>query len=200
MTEHPILFTTPMVRAILEGRKTQTRRVIRQKIYTHSSGYKLMQRIGYVNLALMSKQIIKSPFGWPGDVLWVRETWRVCSLVDYQAFDIEYKADGTTRRIRDDFEPSGRPAGEWYPSIFMPRRFCRLLLRVVEVRVQRVQEISADDGQAEGIDISAIPGLGSDACIVKAFAGLWDSINARRGHPWSANDWVWAITFERIKP
>jgi hypothetical protein len=217
MTEHPIIFSGPMVRAIIEGRKTQTRRVVKR---TRASWQ------------LEDVPATWCPYGQIGDLLWVRETWRFLG-VDMNRHGrthwvedavVQYK-DETRRTVEVDWEIGEaelRRHNRWRPSIHMPRWASRLTLRITDVRVQRVQEISEEDADQEGIprnwcgnDFTGwTPGdhgyLGpgefgsedaTDGYYVtgrEAFSQWWDSINAKRGYSWEANPWVWAISFERI--
>lgn len=182
--ERPILFSGPMVRAILEGRKTQTRRV------------KKPQPIDLGVIHIVGQ--IKCPYGQPGDRLWVRETF----CPDW-CDEVIYRADDPTGRAARDAGYSHEP--KWKPSIFMPRWASRIDLEVVGIRAERLQEISEDDALAEGCE----PGGG--ACsgpmdpveydgytASDEFAALWDSINAKRGHSWESNPWVWVVEFKRV--
>lgn len=191
MTDRPILFSGPMVRAILEGRKTQTRRLV-----TYPRGKLFPSHVDrWINL-LMGKHW-SHPRGWlrpyatTGDRLWVRETWGairpegVPTVHPVAGVDrLEYRADGHP----DD----GRV---WRPSIHMPRWASRLTLEVVSVRVERLQEISEPDAVAEGIDAATFGPVWE--CARDAFAHLWDSINGERAS-WESNPWVWRVEFRRL--
>jgi len=192
MKERPIIFSGPMVRAILEGRKTQTRRI--RKIGTGLC-----------------------PHGQPGDLLWVRETWGAIhrgdsSPIRGQPFDAEivYRVDGDP----DLPDASLWESFKWHPSIHMPKKYARLWLRITNARVGRVQEISKEDAEAEGVyqywanccDTDKWPqGWPEDAynpeigalSSTEVFHLLWDSLNAKRGYPWMNNDWVWVVEFEQ---
>jgi hypothetical protein len=180
MKERPILFSGPMVRAILDGSKTQTRRTFKGTT-EHKGPY---------NPAYMEAHQQASgwgsicPYGIPGDRLWVRETF---------AQDVAGCPGGISYRA-DHFDPKGDgPAHpmKWRPSIFMPRISSRILLEITDVRVQRLQEISDEDARAEGYDRS-------HAFPREWFALLWERINGTGS--WDANPWVWAITFRRLEP
>jgi hypothetical protein len=192
--EHPILFSGPMVRAILDGRKTQTRRVVlRPERY---------ERIRDCSFA--------SPYGVPGDRLWVRETWFPDPPIDGTwpgdaAWNHDRTIEGVPAKYRSPkhciFAASwdGIPLA-WRPSIHMPRWASRLALEVTEVRVQRLQEITEEDAQAEGFRdrYDAAP-TGEKDTAAEVFREAWDEINGKRG-PWASNPWVWAISFRRIAP
>lgn len=178
--EHPILFSTDMVKAILEGRKTQTRRVIKlpENCTPEQQNYLL-----YYN-----RYVIKEcPYGLIGGSLWVRETWAESEYIYDRCF---YKADGNSL-------PSNL---KWRPSNFMPRKYSRITLEITDIRVQRVQEITNEDACYEGVK-----GIDKSNCLViewdyvTPFKILWDSINAKRGYSWDSNPWVWAISFRRIE-
>lgn len=214
MKERPILFSSPMVLAILEGRKTQTRRIMNliefQPCTASGDGWDwdFRDRRGRWN-SYTTKQLVESkrnPYGTPGDRLWVRETWGRCDRdrVIYRADDIDALAK----------ERNWVSWPTWRPSIFMPRWASRITLEVTEVRVQRLHEISEEDAKAEGVTpytppdghISLdqrVPGPGFDRCRLGdqphrlPFADLWDTINGKRA-PWSSNPWVWAISFRRV--
>lgn len=165
----PILFSTPMVKAILDRRKTQTRRVI--KIDDAPENWR--------------KSLAGSRYK-PGDILWVRETW---APKRYQPERIYYKADNELGSLVN--------VDKWRPAIFMPRAAARIFLRVTDVRVERLQDITEDDATAEGLRI----GIGGEPYFScrDAFVALWNSINAKRGYGWDTNPWVWVISFERCE-
>lgn len=197
MKERPILFSAPMVRAILEGRKTQTRRVIKGE--------------GRV-----------CPQGQPGDRLWVRETFCLESSQEYELSDSQYPRDGRPTKnevdtceggswavpwyratdgepniVPDDLEDSSDDRTRWKPSIFMPRWASRIMLEIVSVRGERLNSISEEDAKAEGV--YAHPNFTTPVYGMQ-FRDLWDSINGKRGIGWDKNPWVWVIEFKRIKP
>lgn len=219
--ERPILFSNPMVRAILDGSKTQTRRVV-----------KPVRALTLERLAREAPpDVIQGlcPYGAPGDLLWVREAW--CYATDSFAVTVGagYRAD-TSTRLRGDLPPSTIPDGStvynelsedwpnnvrrWRPSIHMPKWAARIWLEVTDVRVQRVQEISEDDAAAEGSFLDRCPCMPRtkdrtplDMCFRQtgcrihgeSFRTLWDSLNEKRGYGWDANPWVWAVTFKRTE-
>lgn len=206
MSERPILFSGPMVRAIIEGRKTQTRRLLSER-----HAYHFLDGVG--DLALC-------PYGEPGDRLWVRETWAPCDYVvdGVRREDptcIAYAAGRAARRIEGDgsCDIDTRVFGwdnvTWRPSIHMPRWASRITLRVTSVRVERLQAITGADVVAEGVSVDRCPcepcGMTSEMCPgtetdhIMAFAQLWDSINGKRAS-WASNPWVWVVGFEREVP
>ncbi len=175
--ERPILFSGPMVRAILDGRKTQTRRVITPQ---PDGDFPFRQRC---------------PYGKPGDRLWVRETWTHedswCSGVDCEQPSHVY------HRATESYPDSMR----WRPSIFMPRWASRIDLEVVSVRVERLQEIGEDDAKAEGVEPSRAgqDERGPVKTYRTGFVRAWDTINGKRA-PWVSNPWVWVVEFREVQP
>ena len=217
MKERPILFSTEMVKGILDGRKTQTRRVKNLKeINLNPASWRYVAKLGgswkdkakyifrFINPTGHSVNIA-SPYGLPGDRLWVRETFLV-ERSQHKDF-YEYKADYSNTFAGDVC---------WNPSIFMPREACRILLEVMDVRVERLQEITEEDAKAEGItDVEFYPDEGFPLSVghmagkddgktslhttrVKAYTALWGSINGKGS--WEKNPWVWVIEFKRIEP
>lgn len=250
--ERPILFSGPMVRAIFEGRKTQTRRVVR---YPANGCFVVVERDDGSwwprksddgeSLFYQGNDVpMPCPYGFTDDRLWVRESWRVGAwredggkvACDYKAspeithtpwvhptdFEGEWirlsdtlHAKGVTPDADGQYRwPPGQAPLPWRSPRFMPRWASRLLLEITDVRVQRVQEISEENARAEGMDWAApqfvtitdedredprevgYPSAGSSFAVGN-FRNLWDSINAKRGHGWDSNPWVWAITFRR---
>jgi len=229
--ERPVIFSAPMVRAILTGQKTMTRRAVKPDPGSNMSPVCIEDAPGkpWQWASVASRRVC--PYGAVGERLWVRETFR--AIEDPGAEDSEVRRtyrddDGETHYIVVDFKADapnrimdemGRP--EWKSPIHMPRWASRITLEITEVRVQRVQEISNDDAQAEGVvafDGRPCPscspnwgclspsGMGSTRCETfmhgyrESFARLWDSINCERGFPWKSSPWVWAITFRRLVP
>jgi hypothetical protein len=214
MKERPIHFSSEMVRAILDGRKTQTRRIIKpQPDIVTQNGVPLTKKTIEVfkNNTIVEIEhpdgmpgrpfvkIHKCPYGQPGDRLWVRETWWNGDLINDSEEIIErdiilYKAD----------EPNipGWPEEEykWKPSIHMPRWASRIFLEIDEIRVERVQDITPFDAWNEGCRIGNsftwdehIPEL-QQQCRDILFKGLWDSIYKN----WDANPWVRVIKFHKL--
>ena len=195
MAEKPILFNTPMVRAILEGRKTVTRRVAKPKlsealayIFAGSNhgkwSYSPYDEERYDEHRKANDWKYWSPPFYAGDILWVRETWT--SLVGSYLY-------------RADQKPGMKNPGKWCPSIHMPREAARIFLRVTDVRVERLQEMRAEDSLREGVKLHLEGCLNGEAPL-KPFADLWDSTIKpadRDRYGWAANPWVWVISFER---
>lgn len=205
MRERPILFSGPMVRAILDGKKTQTRRVI-SPVQPRADGLWPAGR----------DPVPDCPFGRVGDRLWVRETWRPC-MEAWRSY-VEYKAGGpeldnldrddllTVKKLALRFPGAKkeRKSEAWHPSLHMPRWASRLVLEVTGVRVERLQEISEEDAQAEGLrPLRVDPALGwGDDLDVPArtkFSILWDKLNGKRT-PWASNPWVWVVEFKVTAP
>ena len=205
MKERPILFSTEMVQVILEGKKTQTRRVLKPQpgnISIFNERRWIESSINHVWADGHGYQR-KCPYGQIGDGLWVRETWRAEELDPYGEDGIRYKADGAFVQIENSedaaerwgdarYTKSGKKYPGWRLSIYMPRWASRITLEIVNVRVKRVQDITEKDAVAEGCVGAFLP---ADC----EFLILWNSINAKRGYGWAKNPWVWAITFRRLK-
>jgi hypothetical protein len=206
--DHPILFSTPMVQAILEGRKTQTRRVVKIDGMLPYTGNKplITHECGSIYYFWGHKEV-KCPYGQPGDVLWVRESFKWDVFTG--GYSALYKADYKTNF-----------GGKWKPSIHMPKSACRLFLGITNVRVERLHDISEDDAKAEGIQTKAYgshpyfctrdylsktnsdgfwPGFCADTGdqYRSSFQTLWQSINGEQS--WNENPWVWVIEFQRIE-
>lgn len=190
MKTRPILFSGPMVRAIVEGRKTQTRRIVRLREGDLRAG-----RTGEV----FAGDEVRSPYGVAGDQLWVRETW---GTITGNGIRTVYRADGE--------QPMGLDGKMvWNPSIFMRPAQSRIQLEVVSVRAEKLQGITELEAKLEGV--VPLEGVGPDQAIIErtpetcrhfgthpytgAYAVLWDTINGQRAS-WSSNPWVWAVTFK----
>jgi hypothetical protein len=192
-----------MVRAILDGRKTQTRRIVRLGAWAELAVLERMDdsravfdlgtdRCGHP----IPRLALSCPYGEPGDVLWVRETWAKEDCGDDGA-RVVYRADRAARWHDDadgelfyldsNYEPS-----RWRPSSHMPRWASRLTLEVTDVRVERLKSISEEDALAEGCDPNDQRMRPS-----AAFRKLWDSIHGKRA-PWDSNPWVWAVSFKVV--
>lgn len=211
MKERPILMSGPMVRALLDGRKTQTRRMVKPQP-------ELSDRVGFVYKGMayglggsfdpkgLRNLNCRNPYGQPGDRLWVRETWQVYSIWNgsTNGNGIKFRADGVKNEIllpMPIYQPD--PEHKWRPSIFMPRWASRITLEIVSVRVERLQEISEADAKAEGVswdqhwEMFAVEeqfGNSHDPRI--SYSYLWEFINGEGS--WDANPWVWVVEFKRI--
>lgn len=198
-TEHPILFSTPMVKAILEGRKTQTRRIITDK--------QVLATIEVIKNGIENLCKYKT-----GNTLWVREEhyrygfWKKNGLtkkgnqkwVFFAASeDVKYfdNPPDVYRISRDKFNPELR---QWYKRLarFMPKSACRIKLEITNIRVERLQDISESDAKAEGVEtLGLYPGY--NVSNRGKYEGLWNLINGNDS--WDLNPWVWVIEFKRIK-
>ncbi len=169
MKQHPILFSELMVQAILDGRKTMTRRVMKVQPEAFCGG-------------VMRPLLTTCPYGWIGDHLWVRETWA------YDEPQVIYRCG---------YNGDKPPSGKWKPSIFMPRCASRITLEITGVRVERLQDITEEDAVKEGFETTASSFNCSGLFAREHFMNLWDFINGKK-YPWSANPWVWVIEYKRI--
>ena len=184
MKERPIVLSAPMVRAILAGTKTQARRVVRWPVLGPSDGRK--RRVyGPGDVAEISAAKGLCPHGSPGDMLWVRETWRID---DYDDANTIYAAD------HPEAFAETRGIIRWRPSIHMPRERARLSLRVTSVRVERLHAITDEDARAEGV-LTLEPRTGATTARER-FADMWSEINGRAS--WDASPWVWVVSFECV--
>jgi hypothetical protein len=210
--ERPILFSSPMVRAILAGTKTQTRRVIPDApdgatsagvIESSTADNGLWSWLSGdpkdADTWVAVGENWRCPYGIPGDRLWVRETWKE-----------NIPPSGWIYRATDAAGLDPRDERPWRPSIFMPRAASRITLEVTEVRVLRLQEISEPDALAEGF----VRGHATGRVALEhggfhigpvwpnaraAYEECWDDLNLKRGYGWATNPWVWAITFRRVQ-
>lgn len=224
--ERPILFSTPMVQAILNEKKTQTRRVVKPQpivglekvteclfLDQHTSG--------------IEPKVFKCPYGKPGDVLWVRETWAETTNVNdlspwpgrphLRTDDIDdrhtpwraiiYRADGDWSWCDADGRSTDK--SHWKPSIHMPKNAARIWLEITDVRVERLQDISWQDANREGMERDYDPddshnvqwknymGGNTTRSEIRSFMTLWQSINGEQS--WNENPWVWVVEFKRIE-
>lgn len=230
MKERPILMSGPMVKAILEGRKWQTRRIVKpqptETPITNGSASGMYLAWPNSDAHLEWQDVLADtdyyvqagfcPYGQPGDRLWVREAWRtIDSTADHNMLTIAYEADqgrgSEYRYLRVSDDAYERYSGARFdshlrPSIFMPRWACRFVLELTAVRVERLQDISEADAQAEGCTTAAeddqdgAPDAKQYRTYRAGYRDLWDSLNAKRGYGWDSNPWVWVLTFEQVKP
>lgn len=203
--ERSVIFTGPEVRAVQDGRKTQFRRVVKAG-RDPNFGCELAPCEIAAEINRVDPNYELCPFGQPGTVLWVRETWGWSAKLPYGIHDECLRASHPDLFAYRIDEPTGSWC--WRPSSQMPRWASRLTLRVTDVRVQRLQEISEKDARAEGCD----PYIAGEGVVKPPMFGdeyqyrpdyrtgfqiLWDTTHGKR-HPWASNPWVWATTFERI--
>jgi hypothetical protein len=230
MKVHPILFSTPMVQAILAGKKTQTRRIIKPQpdingLHNHTTlpmsiDSDLEGWHGTIDQTGESKEF-KCPYGKEGDTLWVRETFAVNDIVTNGNAFI-YKANLKEGEEIRYFDLTKK---KWKPSIFMPRAASRITLQIIDIRVERLQDISDEDAKSEGVkpvhcesnkDCTSslckieCQGIGEyynylddekcegDPCYgaTESFESLWKSINGHES--WNSNPFVWVVEFKRI--
>jgi len=203
MKERPIIFSAEMVRAILDGRKTMTRRVIKDvsSIYNdHPSN--VIDNSWSFNLASGGCQnyspprtYIKCPYGHSGSKLWVKETWADALNFGFYTGKYFYRASYINGGPYDDVK-------KWRPSIYMPRCASRITLEITAIRVERLQDISDGDVLREGVTremmFSGMFPKPPGAPLVARFKYLWDSLNAERSYGWDTNPYVWVIAFKRI--
>lgn len=195
MTERPILFNGDMVRAILRGEKTQTRRPVKPiPVYPDAfDGLRREIHDGQVHFwacgAELPAHIFRCPCGQPGDRLWGRETF---ALGEPPYFGVAYRADEG-----DNPEDVSGERQKWTPSIHMPRYLSRIRLEITDINVERVQDITADEAIKEGV---VDPIMGTYGLSPKTvFRDMWNDIYAERGLGWNENPWVWAITFRHVE-
>lgn len=214
--EKPILFNTEMVKAILEGQKTCTRRIIKKKysntdidFHEDKHGKRLVEiqndapaprknPNGTTTYSMVAMKEIKKPYDI-GDILYVRETWMMQSMSNFdKKAKFLFKAEPNERlkevmlssdRYEDLIKYSYKKG--WQPSLFMPKEAARIFLKVTNVRAERIQDITEDQIKKEGI-IEELPPLAEDA-----FRELWDSTT--KDYKWCLNPWVWVIEFKRIE-
>ncbi|HFX7169115.1 hypothetical protein E8D93_17595 [Escherichia coli] len=195
--ERGMIFNDEMVRAILGGNKTQTRRIVEEKFYGRAVAAELLAK--------------HCPYGQPGDRIWVRETYRVhgkATDVATLVYRASVRNSWTEQTHRVPVEVCNKPVSEkWTPSIHMPRWASRILLEITNVRVERLNDISECDARDEGVPPAGSllpdhPGTfltpkGDFAMAKVAFQRLWESIYGEES--WNVNPWVWVIEFKRIQ-
>lgn len=209
--ERPILFSTPMVKAILEGKKTQTRRVVKHGLLESTMANPkikatLTDNCQMLHFKVMDGQLresfcgIKCPYGQIGDRLWVRESWQYSDDLEHPYW---YRQKEMEELIPEFFERM-----KWKPSIHMAREASRILLEITDIRVERLQMISEEDAKAEGADRgilrngpNTIKGefhleLNHHSNYKPGFEFIWKSINGAES--WNSNPWVWVVEFKRV--
>lgn len=214
----PILMSTPMVVANLDDSKNQTRRFLK-----HGMNISEMEFAGFKGSQAYFKDSDNLWWGtkqkyFVGDILWVRETFTIlepehCMGGMPSRFVYKADCDATSEEARKDYIKSGYPY-QWKPNLFMPKDACRLFLEVVEVRVERLNDISEQDAIDEGIQLegSNIPGYpyklysgfknghlthsGVASTAIRSYQSLWESINGKGS--WAENPFVWVVKYKRI--
>lgn len=218
----PILFNTEMVRAILDGRKDATRRIVKGFIPDDAVwGYTAFTPKGYISCRGTfadgyGEKFFKLPCE-PGDILYVRETWQCWRAHRYEATaDVRFRAGGDDVRLqfangntdsidRLDYDTFVHKwfshNGEWKPSLFMPKVAARIWLKVTDMRVERLQEITIDGIRNEGLSSMAVH-AGDMEIAMEEWKNLWNSTIKKHDinhYGWDANPWVWVIEFERCE-
>lgn len=209
MKQRPILFSTPMVQAILAGRKTQTRRVVKPP--KEFIGDWFFQHVNFV------RSRVNCPYGQTGDVLWVRETFAKCiGRIEITPSEVASAYEWTKDRFivykadsKEETHPKFPKFGKkrWRPSIHMEKDFARIWLCITDVRVERLQDITEEDAMREGVLPIGDKGLGfyndyltngfSCKNAVRSFESLWQSIHGEES--WNNNPWVWVVEFKQIE-
>ncbi len=223
MKERPILFSSPMVHALLNGTKTKTRRIVKDQDRIRKNGdiVEYLNHFGNWQPWEDRAKTMRCPYGQPGDRLWVRETWmpdapRDGTWDDFAFFGSKGSPLSMIPRrfqtpkhclFRASWDSEKAPLVGWKPSIHMPRWASRINLEITSVRVERLQDISEADAIAEGIEkvgeFFGVPsfrdyGGGKTGCeAILSYETLWESINGPGS--WDANPWVWRIEFERAE-
>jgi len=242
MKERPIIFSGEMVRAILVGRKTQTRRIVKNNLGVCDECFQLKSvphnykelhnkdgslneaavyfgefpylKVVYCDHNEMCGSRIRCPYGQPGDRLWVREAFRIISFAETETYHVEYKADNSLGPIgsmvewvdedKKKLEQAQRYCKglQYSPSIFMPRWASRIALEIINVRVERVQDIGEEDAEKEGIfewEKEHGDYQNPEDSYIGVFSLLWDSINKKRGYGWKVNPFVWVVEFKVVE-
>lgn len=212
VSEKPIIFSDPMVQAILDGRKSQTRRIIKwqassqsltpiQRVFDPIAGMFGMDiQVGShePNLERMS---LACPYGMPGDALWVREAWGIHSrhtdeIPPQKRSELPRPLDIDRTKWAHHYRADGNLESAWYPSIHMPRWASRITLEIVDVRVERLQDISDENIYAEGLDYAkGSEGEWGNEFAQEEFQQIWESINGAGS--WDANPFTWVVEFRK---
>ena len=227
MKEHPILFSAPMIKAILAGQKTVTRRVCKVQPIEDDGLWNVFYPWGegghgiYKTESEMRDEFDRlmfahNPYGTVGDRLWVRETWRTdtregdcCSGIRFRADDafVEIKNSREGADLWVEAHDNGKHGVDWRPSIFMRPWMCRIRLEITDVRIEQLQSITEEQAKAEGAahrispggDLAgAFDGIDTPIGYRNHFRDLWDGINGKKA-PWKDNPWVWVVAFKRVE-
>lgn len=198
MSEKPILFSGAMVRMILAGRKTQTRRAFSWQPDGEVCGPEMFAPTEVYGVYGLDWSL-KCPYGQPGDLLWVRESFAYApnNKFVYRADYTHAINEWSNTNVLDGATGETMPL-VWRPSIHMPREASRLTLKIVKIRVERVKNITPEDAWAEGCYSDKDIEIAGEWSIVTSFRNLWDSINAKRGFGWRDNPYVWIIEFKKV--
>lgn len=214
MTERPILFSGPMVRAILEGCKTQTRRLVKQlvnatgvqDVYHRPDGNFIGTHLP-VGQGVGITDVFACPYGRMGDRLWVRETFAFINNSDFgKESYYEYRAGTDGKCLPGNWPDDCRDDPErprWKPSIHMPRVASRIMLEITDIRAERLQDISCTDAEAEGVfrhiaehSIDKVFRSERGTVAKQRYNQVWESINGKGS--WDKNPWVWVVCFKRV--
>ncbi len=224
MGEKPIIFSGELVPAILDDRKTQTRRVIKpQPLFPTLSedeleaGMVIFDGPNLVRLHSPKKNSGPASRGWlykkgfpspyqVGDMLWVQECFLVSECDPGKTVSVHYRFDQWRHGIvipeTHLDKPTSKPTGKWHSGRFMPRWASRISLEVTEIRVEKLQDITEEDAISEGVGAVPMIDIPRQATWSNRqdFSQLWDSLNAKRGYSWETNPWVLAYTFKLLSP
>lgn len=205
MKEHPILFSTQMIKALLKGNKTMTRRSTGLDKINHSPGNYYFQSLvlhatgrytfapeGNFNPTNEDIIEVKCRYGEPGDLLWVRESCQHTKLLNLHPTDENY---GFVYKA-DDQPWQDMEGWKWKPSIHMPKAAARIWLRVTDIRIERLRNITEEDARSEGAEYSLWMIINDPRPYVNGFASIWFDINGKAS--WNKNPWVWVVCFETL--
>ena len=219
--ERPIIFSGEMVKAILDGKKTMTRRAVKTQPRDECTEIATSACFGHVEYRSTSEDRqtqsilakIKCPYGKIGDRLWVRETHHVVGgTADYEIEEIKQGLQDIKNFVSYKADGYGNPCdGGWTSPMFMPRWASRILLEITDIRVERLNDISEADCEKEGFRFYPLSRICFKPCSTKhpsghgsnnyksIFGEYWDTLNAKKGYPWSSNPWVWVVEFKVVE-
>ena len=210
MKERPIIMSAESVQAILDGRKTQTRRVVKVAndmpcgVGVHFDGKTNSLKAFYIN-ANGDINDYRCPYGQKGDRLWVKE-----SYIRGNVFTL-LKTSNFEKQSKEEVEEFGKNHGGWKSPLFMKKKEAKLWLEITNIRVERLQDITEDDAIAEGIKLNKSEFNNSYQCkdylddenfyfdAKGSYQSLWDKLNAKRGYSWDNNPFVWVVEFRRVE-